>query len=75
MHIFIQFSISRPFFTSSLFLRGTFYAVLLQEMEIISRAESLDYVRSAWFPLFTARRSRFSEFDNSVICHAVLILV
>jgi len=44
---------------------GTFYAVLLQEMEIISRAESLDYVtaffsgrRSAWFPLFTARHSR-----------------
>ena len=50
-------------------------------MEIISRAESLDYVtaffrvrRSAWFPLFTARRSRLSEFDISVICHAVLIL-
>ena len=89
MHIFIQFSISRPFFASSVFLRGTFYAVLLQEMEIISRAESLDYVtaffrgrRSAWFPLFTARRSRklqrcqtlFSEFDTSVICHAMLIL-
>jgi len=41
----------------------------------------LDYVtaffrgrRSAWFPLFTAHRSRFSEFDTSVICHAVLIL-
>ena len=30
--------------------------------------------RSAWFPLFIARRSRFSEFDTSVICHAVLIL-
>ena len=28
--------------------------------------------RSAWFPLLTARR--FSEFDISVICHAVLIL-
>ena len=80
-HIFIQFSISRPFVASSVFLRGTFYAVLLQEMEIISRAESLDYVtaffrgrRSAWFLLFTARCSRFSEFDTSVICHAVLIL-
>jgi len=28
--------------------------------------------RSAWFPLLSARR--FSEFDTSVICHAVLIL-
>ena len=28
--------------------------------------------RFAWFPLLTARR--FSEFDASVICHAVLIL-
>ena len=28
--------------------------------------------RSAWFPMLTARR--FSEFDSSVICHAVLIL-
>ena len=28
--------------------------------------------RSAWFPMLTARR--FSEFDTSVICHAVLIL-
>jgi len=28
--------------------------------------------RFAWFPLLTARR--FSEFDTSVICHAVLIL-
>ena len=41
-------SISRPFFASSMFLRGTFYAVLLEEMEIISRAESLDYV-TAYF--------------------------
>ena len=30
--------------------------------------------RSAWFPLLTARRRRFAEFDTSVICHAVLIL-
>ena len=28
--------------------------------------------RSAWFPMLTARR--FSEFDTSVICHAVLAL-
>ena len=48
MHIFISFSISRPFFALSVFLRGTFYAMLLVEMEIISRAESLDYV-TAYF--------------------------
>ena len=28
--------------------------------------------RFAWFPLLTARR--FSEFETSVICHAVLVL-
>jgi len=28
--------------------------------------------KSAWFPLLTAHR--FSEFDTSVICHAVLII-
>ena len=35
---------SRPFFASRVFLRGTFYAVLRGEMEIISRAESFDCV-------------------------------
>ena len=51
---------------------------MLEEMEIISRVEltELWYVfrshRSAWFPMLTARR--FSEFDTSLICHAVLIL-
>ena len=31
---------SRPFFASRVFLRGTFYAVLREEMEILRRAES-----------------------------------
>jgi len=35
-------------FASSVFLRGIFCAVLLEEMEIISRAESFDYV-TAYF--------------------------
>ena len=39
---------SRPFFASSVFLRGTFYAVLREEMEIISRTESFDCV-TAYF--------------------------
>ena len=47
-------------------------------MEIISRVESFDCViayfkslRSAWFPMLTT--CRFSEFDTSAICRAVLI--
>ena len=70
------FSISRLFFALRVFLRGTFYAVLLEEMEIISRAESFDCVTAELevVGLLTARRYRFDEFDTSVICHAVLIL-
>ena len=41
-HSHLIFSISRPFSASRVFLRprGTFDAVLLEEMEVISRAES-----------------------------------
>ena len=53
-------------------------SALLGEIEIISRVESFDYVvtyfwslRSARFPILTT--CRFSEFDTSAICRAVLI--
>ena len=51
---------------------------MLGELEIISRVELtvLQHIfsshRSAWFPMLTA--CRFSEFDISVFCHAVLLL-
>ena len=37
-----------PFFALRVFLRGTCYAVLREEMEIISNAESFDFV-TAYF--------------------------
>jgi len=39
VHILISFSISRSFFVSHLFLKGTFDPVLLEEMETISGTE------------------------------------
>ena len=57
MTIICAHNFSRPFFALRVFLRGTFYAVLREEMEI-SKAESFDFVtayfrgrRSVWFPL------------------------
>ena len=55
------------------------YAVLLREMEIISRVELFDCVianflghdRTVWFPLLTERR--FAEVETSVIGLVVIL--
>ena len=57
------------------------HAMLLGKMEIISRVEPFDRVmrytcnifrghRSAWFRLTACR---FTKFDNSVICHLLIL--